>query len=49
MLFFIRHLLMRPNAKKLRVRADITLDMAFVFLVLALLAFGWVMDINDEI
>lgn len=43
MLFFIRHLLMRPNAKKLRVRADITLDMAFVFLVLALLAFGWVM------
>ena len=43
MLFFIRNLFAQPNAKKTRVRADIALDMAFVFLVLALLAFGWVM------
>ncbi len=43
MLFFIRNLFSQRNSKKVRVRATIELDMAFVFLVLGLLAFGWIM------
>ncbi|WP_395946912.1 putative lipid II flippase FtsW [Caedibacter taeniospiralis] len=43
MLFFVRNLFSQRNSKKVRVRAAIDLDMAFVFLVLGLLAFGWVM------
>ncbi|WP_116963344.1 putative lipid II flippase FtsW [Fastidiosibacter lacustris] len=43
MLFFIRNLFSQRNTKKVRLRANIELDMAFVFFVLGLLAFGWVM------
>ncbi|MDA0910651.1 MAG: putative lipid II flippase FtsW [Proteobacteria bacterium] len=43
MLFFIRNFFSQRNSKKVRVRATIELDMAFVFLVLGLLAFGWIM------
>lgn len=43
MLFFIRNLFSQRNSKKVRVRATIELDMAFAFLVLGLLAFGWIM------
>ena len=43
MFFLIRNLFSNRNAKKVRVRAGIELDMAFVFLVLGLLAFGWIM------
>ncbi|MBK2123738.1 putative lipid II flippase FtsW [Fangia hongkongensis] len=43
MLFFIRNIFSQRNAKKVRIRAPIELDMAFVCLVLALLAFGWIM------
>lgn len=43
MLFFIHNLFSQRNSKKVRVRATIELDMVFVFLVLGLLAFGWIM------
>ncbi|WP_119342788.1 putative lipid II flippase FtsW [Facilibium subflavum] len=43
MLFFLRNLFSMRNAKKVRVRAGIELDIGFVFIILALLAFGWIM------
>ena len=43
MLFWLKLLITRQNAKKERVRAKLEIDVSIVFAMLGLLAFGWIM------